>query len=165
MALELQCSFQSHTYSHPHLTRSISCSAVVPTPTPKTTAGCPTGWLPAAGTIYISWPKDNSKECQDYNGCQWAGVFWWKSVNAGGHQTGVKGPGAAVQQGTCLNGASWMPSCTCRNTPNPIYNCRFSRERVQRMNIAATWLQDPALLNRKLEVSGLGRFLYLVAEP
>ncbi|KAG2491580.1 hypothetical protein HYH03_010147 [Edaphochlamys debaryana] len=93
-------------------------------------AACPSGWFPAVGTIYDSWPKPGSKECVDYSGCQWAGQFF--KIDGG--------------SGPCINGAQWLDG------GNGDYACRFPESTVRSWSIAATYMLDDRLLGRKLQV-------------
>jgi hypothetical protein len=40
-----------------------------------TETACDTVWNKANLTWYTSWPEPGSEECEDYNGCTWAGWF------------------------------------------------------------------------------------------
>ena len=41
----------------------------------ESSASADTVWNRAALTWYTSWPEPGSEECEDYNGCTWAGWF------------------------------------------------------------------------------------------
>ena len=41
-----------------------------------------TVWNRAVLTWYTSWPEPGSEECEDYNGCTWAGWFAGLSINS-----------------------------------------------------------------------------------
>eukprot|EP00798_Chlamydomonas_sp_ICE-L_P023707 gene23707-9249_t len=93
---------------------------------------CPSGWSPAVGTIYDSWPKPGTVECVDYSGCHWAGQF--STVTAGP----AKGP--------CAPGAKML------NGGTGVVECRWPEETVRSWSMASTYSRDPSLLQKKLEV-------------
>ena len=95
--------------------------------------GCPTGWSPAVGTLYDSWPKPGTTECVAYSGCTWAGMF--NSLDGGSSPP-------------CRNGAQWL------NGGNGKYDCRFPEALVRSWSMAATYQLDQALLGQKLQAGG-----------
>lgn len=98
--------------------------------------GCPDGWTPAVGTIYQSWPAPGSRECIEYAGCQWAGMF--SRISPGP----CEGPCESVDGWTAeqLDGGHGE---VC---------CRWPREAVRAWSIAATRDVDPLLQGEQLEV-------------
>ncbi|GFR40018.1 hypothetical protein Agub_g553 [Astrephomene gubernaculifera] len=102
-----------------------------PSPSPAPTSGCPSGWLPAVGTVYDSWPKPGTKECVQYSGCTWAGQF--NSIDGGSAKP-------------CKNGAQWL------NGGSGVMDCRFPEATVKGWNIASTYDKDSALVGRKLQI-------------
>lgn len=95
-------------------------------------SGCPTGWSKAVGTVYDSWPKPGTKECIDYSGCEWAGLF--NSIDAG------------PERGPCKNGAKKLDG------GNGDVKCRFPESTVKSWRVAATWERDAALLGKQVQV-------------
>lgn len=104
---------------------------------PGPSAGCPAGWLPAVGTIYDSWPKPGSKECVDYSGCQWAGMF---SSTDPGPCAGPCNTAADGSQAQLLDGGSGQ---VC---------CRWPEAVVKSWAMAATYDKDTALLGKTLQI-------------
>ncbi len=111
----------------------------VPLPSPARHAGangCPSGWLPAIGTVYDSWPKASSSECSAFNGCTWAGQF--ALINGGSPPN-------------CLRGAQPLQA---PNGGSSTVACRFPEATVRSMNIASTWEFDGSgMKNTRLRVS------------
>jgi hypothetical protein len=99
-------------------------------------ADCPSGWLPASGTVYDSWPKPGSVECVRYSGCRWAGQF--SRLPAGSGRT-------------CEPGALYMDG------GDGSMACRWPPAKVREMSVAATYQRAPALLGKRLEVAVSGR--------
>ncbi|KAG2485983.1 hypothetical protein HYH03_015306 [Edaphochlamys debaryana] len=97
------------------------------------TKGCPPGWSPAVGTPYDAWPKPGTKECVQYSGCKWAGMF--NSIDGGGSEPG-----------SCRNGAQWLDGGMGDMA------CRIPESLVRSWSMAATYDRDRALLGRRLEV-------------
>eukprot|EP00882_Tetradesmus_deserticola_P031452 GHRQ01035564.1.p1 GENE.GHRQ01035564.1~~GHRQ01035564.1.p1 ORF type:complete len:369 (+),score=117.10 GHRQ01035564.1:314-1420(+) len=109
----------------------------LPSPSPTLAAGCPAGWLPAVGTVYDSWPKPGTKECIDYSGCQWAGMFSRIDPGPCGGPCSTAADGSQAQQ---LDGGNRQ---VC---------CRWPEAVVKGWSMAATYDQDDALLGSTLQV-------------
>jgi hypothetical protein len=93
-----------------------SCGSLT-TPTNSGSHKCPAGWAPANGTVYDSWPKPGSKECDAYSGCRWAGTFKkWD-------------PGDKTH---CKNGAKVMDGGSGQKT------CRIPPELVAKLHFGST---------------------------
>lgn len=95
---------------------------------------CPSGMKAGSGTIFMSWPHatKNRKECIDYSGCKWAGLFSSVWANDGSR---------------------------CRSPAEMLFNplgqekkCRFPKNVVRRWKVAATWSRRKDILNKKIRV-------------
>jgi len=115
--------------------------------------GCPAGWQAAVGTLYDIWPKPGTRECVQYSGCKWAGLF--SRISAGP----LYNPPAVCNPSTCLtrtfNGVQYRAQCL--NGGNGEVACRWPESAVRAWRMAATYDQDAALLGRSLEVMVEGR--------
>lgn len=114
-------------------------------------AGCPAGWLPAVGSLYDSWPKAGTTECEAYSGCRWAGLF--STLSAGPLFSAQPVCNANLCQSTTINGVSHRAQCLS-GWPGQQREvaCRWPESSVRTWRMAATWDRAPALLNRNIEV-------------
>ncbi|KAG2428338.1 hypothetical protein HXX76_010484 [Chlamydomonas incerta] len=102
-----------------------------PSASPNNGGGCPSGWSPAVGTLYDSWPKPNTRECKDYSGCQWAGRFNFGPSS----EKPCKSPSMLLDGG------------------NGDKTCRYPPDVVKGWNMAATYdLDSSPLYGKKLQV-------------
>ena len=86
VALFAACDDSSSTPSVPESSSAVDSSSsaeqiessnaeVVPESSAATEPSVDTVWNRAVLTWYTSWPEPGSEECEDYNGCTWAGWF------------------------------------------------------------------------------------------
>ena len=54
---------------------SVADTDLVESSSAEASVGADTVWNKANLTWYTSWPEPGSEECEDYNGCTWAGWF------------------------------------------------------------------------------------------
>lgn len=111
----------------------ISTPALVEQEQHALATACPRGYRPAVGTLYDSWPKPGSVECDQFSGCQWAGMF-------AGLSPGGDTPSSCRAGAKFISGGSGTPK-----------KCRWPESLVSEMRMGAS-TRTSRLQGRQLEV-------------